>query len=482
MSELRGTRVGPYEIAALIGVGGMGEVYRATDTNLKRDVALKVLPASLVTDPNRLARLQREAELLAALNHPNVAHIYGLERSDGRTALVMELIEGLTLAERIAQGALPPNEAINVALQIVSALEAAHERGIVHRDLKPQNIKLKADGTVKVLDFGIAKALEARAISGPQPAALTSPSMTEAGVVLGTAAYMSPEQARGKPVDRRTDVWAFGCVLYEMLTGKRAFEGDDMTTTLARVLEREPDMRRLPSGLPPTVRTALELCLQKDPKKRVRDIGDVRLALEGELAHATSRRPLWRRTLPIAASVAIGAVLAGALVAMLVKAAQTGRSSDPNRVAGHAVRDHAASNRAAREPRRLRRDDLARRSTDRVLRPQSGEQQHRALRARNRRPRGARRARNRARERSIRLRRQHEPVLLRRQPFDRIPCRPIAALIRVLGRRRAADQAGRRAVAGLPRRRRGRPTRASSTPRARACTAYRRAAAPRPNG
>jgi Tol biopolymer transport system component len=318
MSELRGTRVGPYEIAALIGVGGMGEVYRATDTNLKRDVALKVLPESLVTDPNRLARLQREAEMLAALNHQNVAHIYGIERSDGRTALVMELIEGPTLAERIAQGALPPNEALNVALQIVSALEAAHERGIVHRDLKPQNIKLKADGTVKVLDFGIAKALEARAISAIQPA-LTSPSMTEAGVVLGTAAYMSPEQARGKPVDRRTDVWAFGCVLYEMLTGKRAFEGEDMTTTLARVLEREPDMRRLPSGLPPTVRSALELCLQKDPKKRVRDIGDVRLALEGELAHATSRRPLWRRALPIAASVVIGAVLAGALVAILVK-------------------------------------------------------------------------------------------------------------------------------------------------------------------
>src|SRR4029079_6983533 len=173
----------------------------------------KVLPESLVTDPNRLARLQREAEMLAALNHQNVAHIYGIERSDGRTALVMELIEGPTLAERIAQGALPPNEALNVALQIVSALESAHERGIVHRDLKPQNIKLKADGTVKVLDFGIAKALEARAISAIQPA-LTSPSMTEAGVVLGTAAYMSPEQARGKPVDRRTDVWAFGCVLY----------------------------------------------------------------------------------------------------------------------------------------------------------------------------------------------------------------------------------------------------------------------------
>src|SRR5688572_20475035 len=198
MSEFRGTRLGPYEIGALIGVGGMGEVYRATDTNLKRDVALKVLPQSLVGDANRLARLQREAELLAALNHHNVAQIHGLERSGGHTALVMELIEGPTLAERIAQGALPPNEALNVALQVVSALEAAHERGIVHRDLKPANIKVKPDGTVKVLDFGIAKALDARAVSGPQPASLTTPSMTEAGVVLGTAAYMSPEQARGK--------------------------------------------------------------------------------------------------------------------------------------------------------------------------------------------------------------------------------------------------------------------------------------------
>jgi Tol biopolymer transport system component len=321
MSELRGTRFGPYEIAALIGVGGMGEVYRATDTNLKRDVALKVLPESLVTDPNRLARLQREAELLAALNQQNVAHIYGLERSDGRTALVMELIEGPTLAERIAQGALPPNEALNVALQIVSALEAAHERGIVHRDLKPQNIKLKADGTVKVLDFGIAKALEARAVSGPQRPSLTTPSMTEAGAVLGTAAYMSPEQARGKPVDRRTDVWAFGCVLYEMLTGKPAFEGDDMTTTLARVLEREPDMKKLPSGLPPAVRGTLDLCLQKDPKNRLRDIGDVRLALEGQVAGVSpeASRAFWRRALPIAAAVAIGAVLAGALVAIVVK-------------------------------------------------------------------------------------------------------------------------------------------------------------------
>ncbi len=321
MSALKGTRFGPYEIAALIGVGGMGEVYRATDTNLKRDVALKVLPDSFVTDATRLARLQREAELLAQLNHANVAHIYGLERSEGRTALVMELIEGPTLAEHIAHGKLPPSEALGIAQQIAAALEAAHERGIIHRDLKPANIKLKPDGTVKVLDFGIAKALDARTTGGNQQPALTNPAMTEAGFVLGTAAYMSPEQARGKAVDRRTDIWAFGTVLYEMLTGEAAFQGDDVTTTLARVLERDVDMRTLPAGLPPAVRSTLELCLQKDPKKRVRDIGDVRLSLEGELVGVSvhSAAPGWRRALPLAAAVVIGAVVAGALVALFVR-------------------------------------------------------------------------------------------------------------------------------------------------------------------
>jgi eukaryotic-like serine/threonine-protein kinase len=323
MSGLKGTHFGPYEITALIGVGGMGEVYRATDTNLKRDVALKVLPESFATDAARLARLQREAEMLAALNHPNIAQIYGLERSNGRNALVLELVDGPTLAERIAEGPLPPDEALNVAHQIAAALEAAHERGIVHRDLKPANIQIKPDGTVKVLDFGIAKALDARAAatSGPQPA-LTTPAATEIGVVLGTAAYMSPEQARGRTVDRRADVWAFGCVLYEMLTGESAFLGEDVSATLARVLEREPNLRKLPSSLPSTVRSTIELCLQKDPKKRLRDIGDVRLALEGQLvgvSHGASR-PFARRVLPIAAAVVVGAVLAAALVASLLKA------------------------------------------------------------------------------------------------------------------------------------------------------------------
>ena len=305
MSIARGTRLGPYEVAGPLGAGGMGEVYRATDTNLKRDVALKVLPDSLIADAMRLARLQREAETLAALDHVNVARVYGLERSGNITAIVMELIDGPTLAERLAVGALPPSEALSAALQITAGLEAAHARGIVHRDLKPANIKLKPDGTVKVLDFGIAKALDANHTSGPQ--AFTTPAATGAGIVLGTAAYMSPEQARGRPVDKRADIWAFGCVLYEMLTGQAAFLGDDVTTTLARVLEREPDLKPLPAGLAPAVRRTLELCLQKDPQRRLHDIGDVRLALSGELTtHAAAAVPLWRRAFPAAATLVIG--------------------------------------------------------------------------------------------------------------------------------------------------------------------------------
>jgi eukaryotic-like serine/threonine-protein kinase len=294
-------------------------VYRAHDAALGRDVAIKVLPESFASDAHRVARFEQEAKTLAALNHPNVAQIYGLERSGETTALVMELVEGPTLADRIQHGALSVDDTLTIALQITAALEAAHERGIVHRDLKPANIKLRADGTVKVLDFGIAKALEHRAVSGPMPAAaLTSPSMTEAGLILGTAAYMSPEQARGKPVDKRADIWAFGCVLYEMLTGQPAFLGDDVTTTLARVIERDPDMRPLPAGLAPAVRGTLELCLKKDPAKRLHDIGDVRLALQGGLAALAPARgvaaelPLWRRALPATAALVAGAMIAGA--------------------------------------------------------------------------------------------------------------------------------------------------------------------------
>ena len=253
MALTPGTRLGPYEIAAQIGVGGMGEVYKATDTNLKRAVAIKVLPASLAGDAERLARFQREAEVLASLNHPNIAAIYGLEKVDGTTALVMELVEGPTLADRIAQGALPVDEALPIAKQIVEALEAAHEQGIIHRDLKPANIKLRPDGVVKVLDFGLAKALEPTGAMSPgvsQLPTITSPAMTQAGMILGTAAYMSPEQARGKTADKRADIWAFGAVLFEMLTGRRAFEDEDVSMTLSKVLQREPDFDALPPSVP----------------------------------------------------------------------------------------------------------------------------------------------------------------------------------------------------------------------------------------
>src|SRR5262252_3527896 len=319
-----GTRFGAYEVTSPLGSGGMGEVYRARDTNLKRDVALKTLPPALANDADRLARFQREAEVLASLNHPNIAQIYGFERSEGTTALAMELVEGPTLEDRISQDRTTVEEALRIANQLADALAAAHERGIVHRDLKPANIKLRSDGTVKVLDFGIAKALDSRATTGPGPAALTTPAMTEAGMVLGTAAYMSPEQARGKPVDRRTDIWAFGCVLYEMLTGRPAFLGEDVTTTLARVLQASADWSALPSSASPAVRRTLELCLEKDVRKRIADICDVQLALAGafESAQQTHHasppvRARWRRAMPaVAGAVIAGAVIGGAVVAL----------------------------------------------------------------------------------------------------------------------------------------------------------------------
>jgi len=324
MSLSPGTRFGPYEIADEIGAGGMGVVYRATDTNLKRDVAIKVLPDSLATDTERLMRFQREAELLASLNHPNVAQIHGLEKSDGTTALVMELVEGPTLEDRIKQGALPADESLSIAMQITEALEAAHGQGIVHRDLKPANIKLRPDGAVKVLDFGIAKALEPQTgLSGPRAPSLTTPAMTQAGILLGTAAYMSPEQARGKPVDQRTDIWAFGAVLFEMLTGQPAFGAEDVPLTLARVLDRDIDFDSLPAGVSPAIGETIRLCLQKDVKNRLADIRDVRLLLEGLFDRVSRQftedaasvvRPAWRRAVPIA----IGALAIGALLAALV--------------------------------------------------------------------------------------------------------------------------------------------------------------------
>ena len=259
-------------------------MYRATDTTLGRQVAIKILPDAFASDPERLARFEREAKTLASLNHPHIAAIYGFEKSAGMHALVMELVEGRGSVAAHRPGPIPLDEALPIAKQIADALEAAHEQGIIHRDLKPANIKVRADGTVKVLDFGLAKAMEPAAGSSPNMSmspTITTPAMTQAGMILGTAAYMSPEQARGKTVDKRADIWAFGAVLYEMLTGRRAFEDEDVSMTLSKVLQREPDFDALPPTVPARVSQALRVCLRKDPKQRVGDIRDVRLALEG---------------------------------------------------------------------------------------------------------------------------------------------------------------------------------------------------------
>jgi len=306
MALTAGTHLGPYEILSAIGAGGMGEVYRAHDPKLGRDVAIKVLPEAFARDADRMARFQREAKVLASLNHPNIATIHGLEDSGTTHALVMELVEGPTLADRIKAGRIPVDEAVRIAKQIADALEYAHERGIIHRDLKPANVKVTNDDAVKVLDFGLAKALEG------DPASIdisTSPTIsrmaTMQGVLLGTAAYMSPEQAKAKTVDRRADIWAFGCVLYEMLTGKVAFPGDSVTDTLAGVIRAEPDWSLLPSATPMRVRVLLQRCLQKDPKRRLQAIGDARIALDEVLSGATDpavpsavSAPVWRRAVP----------------------------------------------------------------------------------------------------------------------------------------------------------------------------------------
>jgi eukaryotic-like serine/threonine-protein kinase len=283
-----GSRLGPYEIQSAIGAGGMGEVYRARDTKLGRDVALKVLPDAFASDPERIARMHREAQLLAALNHPNIAAIHGFEDSGSVHALVLEFVDGETLSERIARGLIPLDEALPIAKQVAEALEAAHEQGIIHRDLKPGNIKIRPDGTVKVLDFGLAKLNDPDGPNDPNgPNALsmsptiTSPALVSGvGVLLGTAAYMAPEQAKGKPADKRSDIWAFGCVLFEMLTGKRAFGGDEVSETLASVLAREPDWTALPTTVAPAIRTLLRRCLDKDQRKRVGDIAVARFAIE----------------------------------------------------------------------------------------------------------------------------------------------------------------------------------------------------------
>ena len=283
MSLTSGTRLGVYEIAAPIGEGGMGQVYRATDTTLGRQVAIKILPDAFAGDPERLARFEREARTLASLNHPHIAAIYGFEKSAGLYALVMELVDGEDVSKRIAGRAIPIDEALPIARQIADALEAAHEQGIVHRDLKPANIKLRGDGTVKVLDFGLAR-VDAPAGSSSDTRnspTFTSPAaLTMGGMILGTAAYMAPEQARGKTVDKRADIWAFGLVLYEMLVGRTAFAGDTITDVLAAVLTREPDWTALPATTPASIKRLLVRCLEKEPKRRLRDIGDARLEIE----------------------------------------------------------------------------------------------------------------------------------------------------------------------------------------------------------
>jgi hypothetical protein len=276
LSLTSGTRLGVFELTALIGRGGMGEVYQARDTKLDRYVAIKILPEAVAHDTDRIARFQREAKTLASLNHPNIGAIYGLERSSGTLDLVMELVTGDDLSQRIARGAIPIDEALPIAKQIAEALEAAHEQGVIHRDLKPANIKVRSDGTVKVLDFGLAKAIESPNAMSPsvsQAPTITTPAMmTGVGMILGTAAYMSPEQARGKTVDKRADIWAFGAVLFEMLTGKRPFDGEDMTEVLGAVVRLEPRWDTLPSDVPLPVRTLLQSCLVKDPRRRVADM------------------------------------------------------------------------------------------------------------------------------------------------------------------------------------------------------------------
>ncbi len=335
MSLVAGTKLGPYEIISPLGAGGMGEVYRARDLKLARDVALKVIPAEFANDPNRMARFSREAQVLASLNHPYIAHIYGLEDSSGVRALVMELVEGSTLAERLAESPLPLEEALSIAKQIAEALEYAHDRGIIHRDLKPANVKITPDGAAKVLDFGLAKALD----ESPAAEDITnSPTLTmgatRAGVILGTAAYMSPEQARGKSADRRADIWAFGVVFYEMLTGKKLYSGETAQDTLAHVITKEPTWENLPASTPTPIRHLIERCLTKDPKFRLQAIGEARIIIERYLANpSASTSSIERFTTPQSASrSAVPWLVAGvcfiAMLSMLAWALSRHNDSD----------------------------------------------------------------------------------------------------------------------------------------------------------
>jgi len=323
-----GSRLGPYEILAPLGAGGMGEVYRARDAKLGRDVAIKVLPEAFASDPARLARFRREAQVLATLNHPHIAAIYGMEESSGVEALVLELVEGDTLAERLARGRMPMDEVLEVARQIGDGLEAAHERGIVHRDLKPANVKITPDGKVKVLDFGLAKALSEDTSS---PDVSHSPTLTaaatQAGVVIGTAAYMSPEQARGRAIDKRSDIWSFGVVLYEMLSGRRCFEGETVSDVLAAVLRQDPDWSALPPETPAPSRALLRRCLERDPKKRLRDIGDAWLETVGEPAPPVAPSP--KTSAPAWLAAVVAALLAGFGVARWLAAPRAVPAAPP---------------------------------------------------------------------------------------------------------------------------------------------------------
>ncbi len=321
-----GTRLLHYQIESHLGTGGMGEVYRAHDSRLGRSVAVKVLPELVAADPERVARFEREARLLASLNHPNIAALHGLERADDRLFLVMELVEGDTLAERIGRGPIPPDEALGYARQIAEALEAAHEKGVIHRDLKPANVKITPDGKVKVLDFGLAKALDPAAASGPMAAAgaTHSPTLsmaaTFAGVILGTAAYMSPEQAKGVATDQRSDIFSFGCVLYEMLTGRQPFQGETVTEVMASVLKSEADLALLPPSLNPRIAEIIRRCMAKDPKRRWHAAADVRMEIEAILADprgliagpevSATRQSAWRRAIPFAATAVVAAAIA----------------------------------------------------------------------------------------------------------------------------------------------------------------------------
>ena len=307
-----GSRLGHYDVTALIGEGGMGQVWQATDTKLNRQVALKILPEVFAADPDRLARFQREAQVLASLNHPGIAAIYGIEEAEDTRALVLELVEGPTLADRIAQGPIPVDEALPIAKQIAEALEAAHEAGVIHRDLKPANIKVRDDGTVKVLDFGLAKALDTTPSGDPSESPTLTGSATALGVIMGTAAYMSPEQARGRPVDKRSDIWAFGAVLYELLSGTRPFEGRDVSETLAAVIQSSPRWDALPGDTLPRLTNLLCRCLEKEPRQRIQAVGDIRLAMEGAfetMADAGSDSvaappfQVWQRPVPLVLAV-----------------------------------------------------------------------------------------------------------------------------------------------------------------------------------